>query len=181
MASEKSVAFDFAAGAEERRLKVEATQDPEPDINVTPLVDISLVLVIIFLVTSPFMTERDISVQSNKVDKTALQIQRAKKLTLSMFVDPKTKVAMGTLKEEILENGKRKIDVKNYTIGDDLAAAIESKIASFPADEKTLYLDPKDDVMHGDVVHALDLAKQHGVEKLSFMTVEKEVPKEQQE
>jgi biopolymer transport protein ExbD len=48
-------------------------EDPITDINVTPLVDVSLVLVIVFMITMPFLLEKGMQVkaESAKVEQAA--------------------------------------------------------------------------------------------------------------
>ena len=171
-------------GEEIRKWKVEAAGEVEPDINVTPLVDISLVLVIIFLVTSPFLTERDIMVVANKKPTPeAIQIVKQTKLSLDITLDKKSHEPIAALKEEILDPAthKKTVDLKKYAIGDDLGTAIHAKVANYAKDDNVLYLNPANDVLHGDVVKALDLAKQNGVLKLSFVPLETPEPASRQE
>lgn len=164
-----------AEAQERKKWRHDGGAEVEPDINVTPLVDISLVLVIIFLVTSPFMTERDIKVVSNTKKEQATQIVKTEKLSLILTTDLKTHVPKATLRYETADPAahKRNVENKDYPLDDTLGAAIAAKIQLFKPDDRILYLEPSDDSLHGDVVTALDQAKSNGVERLSFVTKEK--------
>jgi biopolymer transport protein ExbD len=116
------------------------------DINVTPLVDIMLVLLIIFMVTATFIVQPGLPVQLPKAAtgeetvSTTLEIQLDKEGVLSM-------------------NGKHvsEDDVRSYVAGalpqkPDLQAVIAADRA----------------VSHGDVVRLMDLLRQSGVHKFAL-------------
>jgi biopolymer transport protein TolR len=118
------------------------------DINVTPLVDVSLVLVIIFMVTAPMVMQAGIIVASSKVDAAEGQVSQnesvALRLTAKGIYLNELPVTLETLPP--LLTAKLKVNKK--------------KVVTITAD---------DDVKHGVVVEVLDIAKQSGAEGLSIM------------
>lgn len=118
------------------------------DINVTPLVDVSLVLVIIFMVTAPMVMQAGIIVASSKVDAAEGQVSQNESVSLRLTAQGiylnDAPVTLQTLPP--LMTAKLKVNKK--------------KVVTITAD---------DDVKHGVVVEVLDIAKQSGAEGLSIM------------
>jgi biopolymer transport protein TolR len=128
----------MAAGAE----------DAITEINVTPLVDVCLVLVIIFMVTAPLAMQAGIIVASSKVDAAEGEVSQnesvAVRLTAEKIYLNDRVVTLETLAP--LMTAKLKVNKK--------------KVVTISADE---------DVKHGIVVSVLDISKQSGAEGLSIM------------
>ena len=126
------------------------------DINVTPLVDVCLVLVIIFMVTAPMVMQAGIVVGSSSVTAAEGQVAQnesiAVKITEEGIFLNKQSVTLEALPEVM--QAKLKVNKK--------------KVVTITAREK---------VKHGLVVEVLDIAKQSGAEGLSIMRepVEKKV------
>ncbi|MEW6515664.1 MAG: biopolymer transporter ExbD [candidate division FCPU426 bacterium] len=128
----------MAAGAE----------DAITDINVTPLVDVCLVLVIIFMVTAPLAMQAGIIVASSKVDAAEGQVSQNESVAVRLTADKMylndRLVTLETLPPLI--TAKLKVNKK--------------KVVTITADE---------DVKHGIIVAVLDISKQSGAEGLSIM------------
>jgi len=123
--------------------------DPIADINVTPLVDVVLVVLIIFMITAPMLYQSTIDVNLPKADSG----QQSEKSTLTFVVTKdgaltwdKTKVTWEELP------GKLKA----------LGAAAAQKTAIITADKST---------PHGTVVRLMDILRTSGVTKVGI-TVE---------
>jgi len=119
------------------------------EINVTPLVDVMLVLLIIFMVTAPMMQE-GMSVNVPKVKATALDTGEEEPVVLiinntGQMRIKKTKISMNKLEEELKLVFNQRVD-------------------------KTLYLRADETVNYGQVVQAMAIAKEAGAEKLSMIT-----------
>jgi biopolymer transport protein ExbD len=115
-------------------------------INVTPLVDITLVLLIIFMVTASYIVSPAIKVDLPKAASGSEQI----KTTLSITISKDNAVYL---------NGERSSDgrIVDYIYGElpknpDLQAVI--------AADKV--------VSHGDVIHIIDLVKRSGVHRFAL-------------
>ena len=86
---------------------------PMSEINVTPFVDVMLVLLVIFMVTAPMMVqgldvnlpETDAQPVSNAEDKLVLTIQKNGRLLLG-----ETEISMDRLKEALQSNDRVKKD-----------------------------------------------------------------------
>lgn len=118
------------------------------EINVTPLVDVCLVLVIIFMVTAPMAMQAGIVVASSKVNAAEGQVSQNESISVRMtaekiYLNDKV-VTLASL--PALMTAKLKVNKK--------------KVVTITSDE---------DVKHGIVVQVLDIAKQSGAEGLSIM------------
>jgi biopolymer transport protein ExbD len=115
-------------------------------INVTPLVDVVLVLLVILMVASTYIVAQTLKVQ----------LPRAK--STDGTADKPTKV-------EILKDGKlrwNEVPVQESELPDKLKAAVEAD------PEVSLVVSADKEVQHGNVVHILDLAKLAGVVKFAI-------------
>jgi biopolymer transport protein ExbD len=115
-------------------------------INVTPLVDVVLVLLVILMVASTYIVAQTLKVQ----------LPRAK--STDGTADKPTKV-------EILKDGKlrwNEVFVQESELPDKLKAAVEAD------PEMSLVVSADKEVQHGNVVHVLDLAKLAGVVKFAI-------------
>jgi biopolymer transport protein TolR len=119
------------------------------DINVTPLVDVMLVLLIIFMVTAP-MLHQGISVALPKTATTNIQSQLEDPIVLSISRDGlyyinETPVARGLLRER-------------------LRAILRGR------KEKAVLLKADRGLSYGTVIETLDLLNRMGIESLGLVT-----------
>jgi biopolymer transport protein TolR len=118
------------------------------EINVTPLVDVMLVLLIIFMVTAPML--------QTGVD---VNLPQAKAQTIP---DDEGKLILTITKDKRVFLGKLQI------AWDDVEKMLKSN-AKLNAD-KELYLHADKALLYGDVVQVMAAVKQAGVDKLGMVT-----------
>jgi biopolymer transport protein ExbD len=140
-----------------RRLAVRPAGQPSSDINVTPLVDVVLVLLIIFMVVTPLL-EKDITVRVPATE----QVQEVKD------VPPDQLVVRLTAAGELSINAEK---VEAAQLIERLKGAIGVKA---PGD-RLVFVMAEDGANYGRLVAVLDAAKQAGAETLGMMT---EIPGE---
>ncbi len=121
---------------------------PMSQINVTPFVDVMLVLLIIFMVTAPMMQQ---GVQVN-LPKAATKALTAQEQAIVVSID---------------KSGRTFID-KNEIPVSDLKPRLVELIAS--RSKKEVFLKADQDVPYGLVVKAMAEIKGAGVEKLGMVT-----------
>ena len=131
------------------------------EINVTPLVDVMLVLLIIFIVTAPLLTQ-SITVHLPETQK-----------DLTVIDTPENHLVHIELKlngELIMIKKEEKIGIFQANEKDKISQAFKSLlekdrevILAFAADDKA---------PHGDVMKIMQLAENVGILKISFLTVE---------
>jgi biopolymer transport protein ExbD len=139
-----------------------ASSDSDDDdiisgINVTPLVDVTLVLLIVFMVTAKIIVSQGMPMDLPKA-ASGEEVQNVFSVELTM--DGKTRVdSMGVPGDDSISELARQAKAKNK----DVRAVIR-------ADKK---------VEHGRVIRVLDLLKQAGVAKIAFAvapTAREEIP-----
>jgi len=117
-------------------------------INVTPLVDVMLVLLIIFMVTAPMM-QQGVQVNLPKADTKALSPQEV------------------TVVVSIERTGKLFIN-NNETPVTDLRSRLSAMFANRA--KKEVFLKADRDVPYGEVVRAMAEIKGAGIERLGMVT-----------
>ncbi len=122
--------------------------DPVSDINVTPLVDVMLVLLVIFMITTPLF-ERGIDV--NLPQTVSSNISGAERVILTI---PKDKNYVYFNSQPV----NRSL-MKNY---------LQQIFKSRP--DKTVYLFADKNVPYGDVLTVMDEVKQAGIETVGLAT-----------
>jgi biopolymer transport protein TolR len=120
---------------------------PLSDINVTPFVDVMLVLLVIFMVTAPMFSQ---GLPVNLPEAAAPALVSDKPLVVS--INQKRTIYLGD----------REVGLKN------LKAALTQKAPGAKAPEVLLKSDQ--DVPYGLVVKVMSILKEAGVEKLGIVT-----------
>ncbi|MEQ1918455.1 MAG: biopolymer transporter ExbD [Elusimicrobiota bacterium] len=119
---------------------------PITGINVTPLVDVVLVVLIIFMATAPMMARRAIRVEVPKVAKSEKSATDALAVALND-------------KRELTLSGKP-------TTLDDLKKVLSAAIAAKP--EQAVSLSADKTLPYGDVAELLDAVRSSGVKKVGL-------------
>ncbi|MCK6598751.1 MAG: biopolymer transporter ExbD [Bdellovibrionaceae bacterium] len=120
--------------------------EPLSDINVVPLVDIILVVLIIFMVTAPMFIKPSINVNLPKAisgDQT-----QPSKLNISITADQRINL--------------------NGTFTDETAVANKAKLEFEKNPEVQAVISADQSVPHGKVVSVLDIVKSAGVKKFAI-------------
>ena len=123
-------------------------------INVTPFVDVMLVLLIIFMVTAPMM-EKGVDVALPEVEN-APNLAAAKE-PLIITVNRKGAIMVGN---NVIDNA------------DKLTSVLQQVLTE--REEKTVYLEADKDVAYGKVVQVMAAIKRAGVAKLGMVAQEPE-------
>ncbi len=126
--------------------KGKAGQGMISGINVTPLVDVVLVLLIILMVSSTYIVAQSLKVQLPKAHATDGTAEKPSTVTL-------------------LKNGSLRFNDQDAT---DSQIAEGLKKAAEADPETNLVVSADKEVQHGRVVHVLDLAKLAGITKFAI-------------
>jgi len=139
-----------------RKVSVKAQGRPNSDINVTPLVDVVLVLLIIFMVVAPQM-DQDVQVELPGIYNP----------------DPETKAQVDPLKLSVAKKGEYFINEQQY----DLDTAIDMLSAEHAADPyRRLVLRADAGLTYGDVRDILARAQKVGFPGMALMVGERHKP-----
>ena len=125
------------------------SDDPITDINVTPLVDVSLVLVIIFMAVAPFAVQSGIKVLQSKASAQVGKVS----LSESILV-------------KLITSGAIKLNGADVKAPDFPARIAQALMAS---KDKFVIIKADDANKVGDVVTLMDTAKQAGALKMALM------------
>jgi biopolymer transport protein TolR len=125
------------------------------DINVVPYIDVMLVLLIIFMITAPLLTQ-GIKVDLPKANAEAIASQ-ANQPPLVLSID-----AQGQLYLNLGANPRQPID--------DQTALVRATAALRRAPERTVLVNGDKAVSYGRVVQAMVILQQAGARKVGFQT-----------
>jgi len=122
------------------------------DINVTPMADIMLVLLIIFMITTPLLqTGITVNLPKAKNPLDAPEADSKDAIVLALNRDGRMYLA----KSPVTEDGLQEILVKRFSGGEI---------------NRTIYLKADQAVAYGRVVQIVNLVRRAGVERIGLMT-----------
>ncbi|MBL8785739.1 MAG: biopolymer transporter ExbD [Deltaproteobacteria bacterium] len=136
-----------------RKASVQAFSRPSSAINVTPLVDVVLVLLIIFMVVTPLL-DKDIEIAIPKTE----QVETTDDV-------PDQQLLVRVAADGTLTINDRKVTLEEYV------AALKLQMDNRTEAMKVIFLQIDDDAIYGRVVQAIDLAKGAGVLVVGVSTV----------
>ncbi len=127
---------------------IKSDNDPYDDINITPMVDLTFVLLLIFIIMTTAAVQ-------------GIQVNLPKSSTAPALEEPKTKAVT------ITADGMIFLDTYPVTIGE-----LESRLASFYAADPNLPIVIKGDatVQYQLVIDVLDLAGRIGITQIGLVT-----------
>jgi biopolymer transport protein TolR len=120
------------------------------DINVTPLVDVVLVLLIIFMVLTPSMLKHLTANVPKKADEPAASVPTESSIIVEY-----------TAARELTVNSE---PVAPEALADKLIERLRG------ARQKVVFFKAEDDAPYGDVVHLMDIARGVGAQTLAVVT-----------
>ena len=135
-----------------RKIAVQPATPPSTDINVTPLVDVVLVLLIIFMVVTPLL-EKDIAVRTPSTEKVE-QIQEVPPDQLIVYVDSK---------------GDLRVNTENVARGD-YVNRMKALLSTRAPDDKVVFVVADDKLGYAKFITVLDDTKGAGAKTLGFAT-----------
>ena len=135
-----------------RKFSVKVSQAMNSEINVTPLVDVVLVLLIIFMVVTPLL-EKDIEVRVPDSDD----------------IEEISDVPPDQLVVSLDAEGNLKINADQIT-APEYVEKLKRMVAAKPRGERLVFFMADDLTNYGKLVTALDGARQAGAETLGMMT-----------
>jgi biopolymer transport protein TolR len=137
---------ESGAGSVYRLMRSRRSPSMLGEINVTPLVDVVLVLLLVFMVTAPMMS-RGIDVSLPVANQP--QIAPADRITVSVRADGRVFVADQPVNIVVLEDRLRGMTSGNP--------------------EAVVYLRADEGLRYGDVIRVVDVIKRAGVDRIGFV------------
>jgi biopolymer transport protein TolR len=142
----------MASGKKYKKFSVTGVTNQNSDINVTPLIDVVLVLLIIFMVVTPLL-EKDIEV---KVPETEQE-------------DQPQDVPPDQLVVSLSADGQIAINLEKVT-DEEYALRLSRMLKAKSEDDRLVFFMPDEKVNYGRLIAALDGARQAGAKILGMMT-----------
>lgn len=133
------------------------TKKPIVTINLTPLVDVSLVLVVIFMATAPMFLQSGIIVTSG-TKKAVAEVQ-------TPSAPPEQSIVVKLEGGQVLVN-------RQPVAEEDLPLLLRGLLDQ--SKTRRVIVNPSREVLHGRVVKIMDIAKQAGAENLVILGKAKE-------
>jgi biopolymer transport protein TolR len=122
---------------------------PKGDINVTPLIDVVLVLLIIFMVLTPSVLKHLTATVPKKAEETAAAVSES--VILVEY----------TANRELTVNSE---PVAPEALADKLAERLRA------ARQKVVFFKAEDEAPYGEVIHLMDIARGSGAQTLAVVT-----------
>ena len=135
-----------------KRQWVKPQSRPNSDINVTPLVDVVLVLLIIFMVLTPLL-EKDIEVRVPETEVENIQPDTTDQLVV-----------------QLTEAGAIKINAETMGGQEDYVNRLKRILAAKPRDERVVFFVAEDKANYGALIGVMDGAKTAGAVVLGMAT-----------
>ena len=125
-------------------------QEMMSEINVTPLVDVMLVLLVVFIITAPLLTPQ------------SLKITLPKTVAVSASTQPHA--------AKLVINAAGQVELDNQLLNDTKLSEILKQRATEP--QFQIQIEADKSVPYGRVAELLAIAQRAGVSKLAFITVQ---------
>lgn len=129
--------------------RIDNDDDIVAGINITPLVDVCLVLVIIFMVTAPLMSDPVLKVNLPKAH--TKEGEERDKITITLAKD-----------------GELALDAKKYKEYSQMEQDLKARLAG--SESKLVVLRADEEAMHGPLTDLMAKAKEAGAQSLTIAT-----------
>jgi biopolymer transport protein ExbD len=141
------------SGHKRRKILVKAQGGLNSDINITPMVDVVLVLLIIFMVVTPLL-EKDIEVKVPDSEK----------------VEQQDDLPQDQLVVTVSSSGEMKINMEVVANQTDYVEKLSHMLAAKKKGDRLVFFTADDQTNYAKLVAALDGARQAGAETLGMAT-----------
>jgi biopolymer transport protein ExbD len=125
------------------------------DINVTPMADIMIVLLIIFMVITP-MLQKGVDVKLPTAGNTKERKDEQKTITVAIKKDSTTYLG-GTPMTNVAE----------------LVPQVKERLEDLPEGQKIVYLKADQELAYSEVMKVMDLLREAGVEEIALIAEQK--------
>jgi len=129
----------------------------QSEINVTPMVDVMLVLLIIFMVVTPFL-QQGITVAIPRDLRNPDE---------DNAINKESSVIISIPKDGDYYLGKKKVNL------DDLKSSVEKALANKKEEDKIVYIKSGVEVSYGEVVKVINAVREKGVDKIGLVADKK--------
>jgi len=128
---------------------------PMADINVTPMADIMIVLLIIFMVITP-MLQKGVDVRLPQAGNTKERKDEPKTIVVAVKKDSTTYL------------GSQKLDDRSQ-----LQPLVKERLQDLPEGSRMIYLKADEGLPYAEVMKVMDLCREAGVEEVALISERK--------
>ncbi len=128
------------------------TQTSLAEINVTPLVDVVLVLLLIFMLTAPVL-------------QSGIDVAVPKTKTVNQITEQRTVITIDSKQNVFISSATGDVPVNLTDLG-----SVLKKSANTPEDKRIIYLRADEKVPFGAFASVMDAVKQAGITNISIVT-----------
>jgi biopolymer transport protein ExbD len=121
------------------------------DINVTPMADVMIVLLIIFMVITP-MLQKGVDVKLPTAGNTKERKDEQKTITVAIRKDTATYLGTNQVPNQL-----------------DLVPQVKERLDDLPEGQKIVYLKADQELEYGEVMKVMDLLREAGVEEIALI------------
>jgi biopolymer transport protein ExbD/biopolymer transport protein TolR len=125
----------------------------QSEINVTPMVDIMLVLLIIFMVVTPFL-QQGVTVAYPRGMRNPDEDQA---------INKESAIIVSIPKDGEYYLGKKKLNL------DDIKASVEKSLSTKKDNERIVYIKSGVEVSYGEVVKVINAVREKGVDRIGLV------------
>ncbi len=129
----------------------------QSEINVTPMVDVMLVLLIIFMVVTPFL-QKDVSVAIPRDTQNAEE---------DLVINREDSVIISIPKDGDYYLGKKQVNLE------DLKTQVEKALQNKKEEDKVVYIKSGVEVSYGEVVKVINAVREKGIDKIGLVADKK--------
>jgi biopolymer transport protein ExbD len=133
---------------------------PMADINVTPMADIMIVLLIIFMVITP-MLQKGVDVKLPQAGNTKERKDEAKTIVVAIKKNADTFLQVGNAPTQKLDRQA------------DLLPQVKERLQDLPEGSRMIYLKADDALPYAEVMKVMDLCREAGVEEVALIAERK--------
>ena len=133
---------------------------PMADINVTPMADIMIVLLIIFMVITP-MLQKGVDVKLPQAGNTKDRKDDAKSIVVAIKKNTDTYLQIGSTPTQKLDSQA------------ELVPQIKERLQDLPEGARMIYLKADDALPYAEVMKVMDLCREAGVEEVALIAERK--------
>ena len=145
------MAFSSRSGGQTR------TQTALADINITPLVDVVLVLLLIFMLTAPVL-------------QSGINVAVPHTRSVNQLTQQRTVVTIDKNQNVFLQSSNRNGGADSPINLDNLTQQLRSEAASGDPDKRTIYVRADESVPFGIFASVMDAVKRAGITNISIVT-----------
>jgi biopolymer transport protein TolR len=128
---------------------------PMADINVTPMADIMIVLLIIFMVITP-MLQKGVDVKLPQAGNTKERKDEAKSIVVAVKKDTTTYLGSTKLASQ-----------------EELGPQVKERLQDLPEGSRMIYLKADEQLPYSEVMKVMDICREAGVEEVALISERK--------